>query len=142
MRVEGNRLLIELVGELTEKLVAVARIGKLAAAERIGRLPIHVEELLHESDGPFGTEDRTARRWLVTSCLAGAACTLVAGAAALGILGSDSNGGGAFASIQPFNSASLSPLKSDIGGKSVEIGIAASNGRSGLADLLRARSHR
>jgi murein DD-endopeptidase MepM/ murein hydrolase activator NlpD len=112
--------LIELVGELTERLVAVARIGKLAAAERIGRLPIHVEELLHESDGPFGTEDRPARRWLVTSCLAGTACALVAGAAVLGILGSDSNGGGAFASIQPFNSASLSPLKSDIGGKPVE----------------------
>jgi murein DD-endopeptidase MepM/ murein hydrolase activator NlpD len=101
--------LIRRVGKLT---------GKLAGVARVRCRPVHVESLDRDRNSPFETDTSPRNRWLITSCIAGAACTLISGAALLGFLSSDSNRDAAFASIQPFDS--LSPPKNDIGGKPLD----------------------
>jgi murein DD-endopeptidase MepM/ murein hydrolase activator NlpD len=89
--------------------------GKLAAVARVRSRPASIKN--RDRNGPFENDSPPTSRWLITACIAAAACTLVAGAALLGFLGSDEGRNSALASIQPPDQASMSPLKTDIDGK-------------------------
>jgi murein DD-endopeptidase MepM/ murein hydrolase activator NlpD len=103
--------LIRRVGKLTGKLTAVARIASR---------PVHIEDLDKRLRNRFRHDPPLSRRWLLTSCIAGAAGTLVIGAAVLGFVESDPSRSSALASIQPLDAASLSAFKGDIGGKALD----------------------
>ena len=61
--------------------------------------PVHVEQLDSDFDNPFDSEPSHASHWLLTTCIAGVAGTLVVGAAFLGFVGSNGYSNDALASI-------------------------------------------
>lgn len=63
--------------------------------------PIHIEELDHGEDDPFHHEEPRHNRWLLTTCVAGVAGSLVIASALLGIFGEDTTGNRTLASVNP-----------------------------------------
>ena len=61
--------------------------------------PIHIEELESDPHNPFGPDEPSGNRWLLTTCVAGIAGSLVVGTALLGVLGSGNGGDSALASV-------------------------------------------
>src|SRR4029453_12077642 len=61
--------------------------------------PVHVEQFDTDFDNPFDSEPSRASHWLLTTCIAGVAGTLVVGAAFLGFVGSNGYTNDALASI-------------------------------------------
>jgi murein DD-endopeptidase MepM/ murein hydrolase activator NlpD len=56
--------------------------------------PIHISELESDHHNPFGNSDEpTHNRWMLTTCVAGVAGSLVIGSALLGFLGNDAADG-------------------------------------------------
>lgn len=78
--------------------------------------PVRIADLESDYGNLVSSLGRISRSWLLTSCIAGGAVSLLAAAALVGFLGSESGRNGAYASIQPAGSASLSAVKSNIGG--------------------------
>ncbi len=72
--------------------------------------PVHVEQFDTDYDNPFETEPSRASHWLLTTCIAGVAGTLVVGAAVLGFVGSSGYSTDALASI---NSADTTAMRSN-----------------------------
>jgi hypothetical protein len=76
--------------------------GRPGLAPRVASAkPIHIEELESDPHNPFGADEPTGNRWLLTTCVAGIAGSLVVGSALLGILGSEGGGDSALASVSP-----------------------------------------
>ncbi len=61
--------------------------------------PMHVEQFATDFDNPFDSDTPRGSHWLLTTCIAGVAGTLVAGAALLGFIGSNGYSNDAHASI-------------------------------------------
>ncbi|HFC04740.1 MAG TPA: hypothetical protein ENJ55_03450, partial [Rhizobiales bacterium] len=79
--------------------------------------PIHVEELESSDHDPFHEEESRPHRWLITTCIAGVAGSLVIGAAILGLF-SDNATSTALASVnitEPWQKPNVS-AKSDLNG--------------------------
>ena len=76
--------------------------GRPGLAPRVAAAkPIHIEELESDPHNPFGADEPTGNRWLLTTCVAGIAGSLVVGSALLGILGSEGGSDSALASVTP-----------------------------------------
>src|SRR6266545_436114 len=73
--------------------------GNLPVSANGTRQPVHVEQLDSDFDNPFDSEPSHASHWLLTTCIAGVAGTLVVGAAFLGFVGSNGYSNDALASI-------------------------------------------
>jgi len=73
--------------------------GNLPAIANGGRQPVHVEQLDTDFDNPFESDTPRGSHWLLTTCIAGVAGTLVVGAALLGFMGSNGHSNDAYASI-------------------------------------------
>src|SRR5262245_41281875 len=92
---------------------------------RVASRPLHVDDLETDREGRFAARlrrpnRRRPNRWVLTASIAGGALTLVAGAALLGFINSESNRGSALASIQPPETGSIVPHKNDIGGSMLD----------------------
>lgn len=61
--------------------------------------PVHVEQFDADFDDPFAAEPTRPSHWLLTTCIAGIAGTLIVGAALLGFVGSTGYSNDALASI-------------------------------------------
>jgi murein DD-endopeptidase MepM/ murein hydrolase activator NlpD len=72
--------------------------------------PVHVEQFDTDFDNPFDSETPRGSHWLLTTCIAGVAGTLVVGAALLGFVGSNGYSSDAYASIN-----SRDAVRSNIG---------------------------
>ena len=75
---------------------------------------MHIEEF--EAKDAFDTKGPGQQRWLLTTCIAGIAGSLIVGSALLGIFGQNAAGTDAYASVQPSDPKSSGTLKSDMGG--------------------------
>jgi murein DD-endopeptidase MepM/ murein hydrolase activator NlpD len=73
--------------------------GNLPAIWNGARQPMHVEQLDTDFDNPFDCDTPGGAHWLLTTCIAGVAGTLVVGAALLGFIGSNGSSNDAYASI-------------------------------------------
>jgi murein DD-endopeptidase MepM/ murein hydrolase activator NlpD len=73
--------------------------GNLPAIANGARQPVHVEQLDTDFDNPFESDAPRGSHWLLTTCIAGVAGTLVVGAALLGFMGSNGHSNDAYASI-------------------------------------------
>jgi murein DD-endopeptidase MepM/ murein hydrolase activator NlpD len=62
---------------------------------------IHIEDLELGKDDPFHHEEPRQNRWLLTTCVAGVAGSLVIASALLGIFGDESTGNRTLASVNP-----------------------------------------
>ena len=63
---------------------------------------IHIEELDTDHHNPFGTADEpSGNRWMLTTCVAGIAGSMVIGSALLGFLGDRASTDAALASFSP-----------------------------------------
>ncbi|WP_119392911.1 M23 family metallopeptidase [Taklimakanibacter lacteus] len=69
--------------------------------------PVHVEQFDTDFDNPFETEPSRASHWLLTTCIAGVAGTLVVGAAVLGFVGSSGYSNDALASINSHETTTM-----------------------------------
>ncbi len=69
---------------------------------------------------PFDREDAPASRWMLTTCIAGIAGSLIIGGALLGLFGENAVPNGAFASIAPADQNSVRALKSSMGGNLID----------------------
>jgi len=74
---------------------------------------VHIEEL--EAEDAFHSERPNQQRWLLTTCIAGIAGSLIVGSALLGILGQNAASTGALASVQPIDPKSAGSAKADMG---------------------------
>lgn len=85
---------------------------------------IHIEELEADHHNPFSSEEPAAssNRWLLTTCVAGVAGSVVIGSALLGFLGGESGGESALASVSPAQlwQRTQAMLKGDYKGESTE----------------------
>jgi len=84
------------------------RVGRIAIRSEAARTsrgsgPIHVEDLDPDHLNPFHDDEQPQHhRWLITTCVAGMAGSVVIGTVLLGVFGSaDSAGGNTLASINP-----------------------------------------
>ena len=92
--------------------------GNLPVIASGARQPVHVEQFDTDFDNPFETEPSRASHWLLTTCIAGVAGTLVVGAAVLGFVGSTGYSNDAMASI---NSRDATPtMRSNVSGGFLE----------------------
>ena len=74
--------------------------GRSGLAQRAAPAkPIHIEELESDPHNPFDPDEPSGNRWLLTTCVAGIAGSLVVGTALLGVLGSGNGGDSALASV-------------------------------------------
>lgn len=73
--------------------------GNLPVAVNGTSQPVHVEQFDADFDDPFAAEPTRPSHWLLTTCIAGIAGTLVIGAAILGFVGSSGYSNDAMASI-------------------------------------------
>ncbi len=73
--------------------------GNLPVAANGTSQPVHVEQFDADFDDPFAAEPTRPSHWLLTTCIAGIAGTLVVGAAILGFVGSSGYSNDAMASI-------------------------------------------
>lgn len=73
--------------------------GNLPVAVNGASQPVHVEQFDADFDDPFAAEPTRPSHWLLTTCIAGIAGTLVIGAAILGFVGSSGYSNDAMASI-------------------------------------------
>lgn len=73
--------------------------GNLPIAVNGASQPVHVEQFDADFDDPFAAEPTRPSHWLLTTCIAGIAGTLVIGAAILGFVGSSGYSNDAMASI-------------------------------------------
>ncbi|MGE3873622.1 MAG: M23 family metallopeptidase [Parvibaculaceae bacterium] len=73
--------------------------GKLPVIASGARQPVHVEQFDTDFDNPFDSDTPRGSHWLLTTCIAGVAGTLVVGAALLGFMGSNGYSNDAYASI-------------------------------------------
>jgi murein DD-endopeptidase MepM/ murein hydrolase activator NlpD len=74
------------------------KTGNLPAIANGTSQPVHVEQFDTDFD-PFDSETPRGSHWLLTSCIAGVAGTLIIGAALLGFMGSNGPSNDAYASI-------------------------------------------
>lgn len=84
---------------------------------------IHIEDLDNDHDDPFHHEEPRHNRWLLTTCVAGVAGSLVIASALLGIFGEESPGTTQQASLDPANfwqQRSQGSLKGDYNGEVAE----------------------
>lgn len=107
--------------------------GRFAAVARIVSRPVHIAGLDSEDDSPFVREEPQDRRWLLTSCVAGIAGSLIAGGALLGIL-SNAAGPNALASVQSMDGLYRPPGKSDVASNILD--SAASNPVAGTEQAV------
>jgi hypothetical protein len=63
--------------------------------------PIHIEDLESDHNDPFHHDEPRHNRWLLTTCVAGIAGSLVIASALLGIFGEESSGNRTLASVNP-----------------------------------------
>jgi murein DD-endopeptidase MepM/ murein hydrolase activator NlpD len=77
------------------------------------RAAAHIEDL--EAEDSFDAATPNQQRWLLTTCIAGIAGSLIVGSALLGIFGQNAASTGAYASVQPTDSKSPATVKSDMG---------------------------
>src|SRR5262245_6786451 len=75
------------------------KTGNLPVIANGAGQPVHVEQFDTDFDNPFGSETPRRSHWLLTTCIAGVAGTLVVGAALLGFIGSNGYSNDAYASI-------------------------------------------
>ncbi|QIG47101.1 M23 family metallopeptidase [Nordella sp. HKS 07] len=75
------------------------KTGNLPVAVNGASQPVHVEQFDTDFDDPFAAEPTRTSHWLLTTCIAGIAGTLVVGAAILGFVGSTGYSNDAMASI-------------------------------------------
>jgi murein DD-endopeptidase MepM/ murein hydrolase activator NlpD len=73
--------------------------GNLPVIANGARQPMHVEQFDTDFDNRFDTDNPRGSHWLLTTCIAGVAGTLVVGAALLGFIGSNGYSNDAHASI-------------------------------------------
>jgi murein DD-endopeptidase MepM/ murein hydrolase activator NlpD len=73
--------------------------GNLPVIANGARQPMHVEQFDTDFDNPFDSDAPRGSHWLLTTCIAGVAGTLVVGAALLGFIGSNGYSNDAYASI-------------------------------------------
>lgn len=73
--------------------------GNLPVVANGARQPVHVEQFDTDFDNPFDSDTPRGSHWLLTTCIAGVAGTLVVGAALLGFMGSNGYSNDAYASI-------------------------------------------
>jgi len=73
--------------------------GNLPVIAKGAGQPVHVEQLDTDFDNPFDSDAPRGSHWLLTTCIAGVAGTLVVGAALLGFIGSNGYSNDAYASI-------------------------------------------
>ena len=85
-----------------------------AKVARKKRAAIHIEEF--EAKDSFEAQTPGQQRWLLTTCIAGIAGSLIVGSALLGIFGQNAASTDAFASVQPSDLKSSGTIKSDMGG--------------------------
>ena len=85
-----------------------------AKVARKQRAAVHIEEL--EAEDSFDAQAPNQQRWLLTTCIAGIAGSLIVGSALLGIFGQNAASTGAYASVQPNDVKSSGTLKTDMGG--------------------------
>jgi len=85
-----------------------------AKVARKKRAAVHIEEL--EAEDSFDAQAPNRQRWLLTTCIAGIAGSLIVGSALLGIFGQNAASTGAYASVQPSELTSSGTVKSDMGG--------------------------
>jgi murein DD-endopeptidase MepM/ murein hydrolase activator NlpD len=88
-----------------------------------GAKPIHIEELDTDHHNPFGTADEpTGNRWMLTTCVAGVAGSLVIGSALLGFFGDHAATETALASLSPSElwQRTQAALKGDYNGQITE----------------------
>jgi murein DD-endopeptidase MepM/ murein hydrolase activator NlpD len=102
----GSVQKVKLAGKRTARLGdsgLIARGGKstgnLPVIANGARQPVHVEQFDTDFDNPFDSEPSRGSHWLLTTCIAGVAGTLVVGAALLGFIGSNGHSNDAYASI-------------------------------------------
>jgi murein DD-endopeptidase MepM/ murein hydrolase activator NlpD len=88
--------------------------GNLPVTAKGPGQPVHVEQFDTDFDNPFDPETPRGSHWLMTTCIAGVAGTLVVGAALLGFMGSNGYSSDAYASID-----SREAVRSNIGGGSL-----------------------
>lgn len=82
--------------------------------------PIHIEDLDLDHNDPFHHEEPRHNRWLLTTCVAGIAGSLVIASALLGIFGETSTGNRTLASVNPADFWQQRPqatLKGDYNGE-------------------------
>ena len=75
------------------------KTGKSPAIANGARQPVHVEQFDNDLDNPFESDMPRGSHWLLTTCIAGVAGTLVVGAALLGFMGGNGHSNDAYASI-------------------------------------------
>jgi murein DD-endopeptidase MepM/ murein hydrolase activator NlpD len=85
-----------------------------AKVARKKRAAVHIEEF--EAKDSFEAQTPGQQRWLLTTCIAGIAGSLIVGSALLGIFGQSAASTDAYASVQPSDLKSSGTLKSDMGG--------------------------
>jgi murein DD-endopeptidase MepM/ murein hydrolase activator NlpD len=73
--------------------------GNLPVIAKSAGQPVHVEQFDTDFDNPFDSDTPRGSHWLLTTCIAGVAGTLVVGAALLGFIGSNGYSNDAYASI-------------------------------------------
>lgn len=101
---EGIGILNDRVESTAGRFAAIARIAGRTGA----KLPATLDEAHDDDSGD--------RRWLLTSCVAGIAGSMIAGAALLGVL-SNTQGPSAMASVQAVDGLYAPAVKTDITGK-------------------------
>ncbi len=84
-----------------------------AKVARKQRVAVHIEEF--EAKDSFEAQNPGQQRWLLTTCIAGIAGSLIVGSALLGIFGQNAASTDAFASVQPSGLNSSGTMKSDMG---------------------------
>lgn len=123
--------------------------GRDSAYAAHGGEPIHIEDLESDHHDPFHHphEPHTHHRWLLTTCVAGVAGSLVIGSALLGIFSEPQVSGSALASVSPaefWQQRSQVSLKGDYNGEIAsavemkpysEITTTLSDNNSGLTDF-------
>lgn len=73
--------------------------GNLPVVAKSAGQPVHVEQFDTDFDNPFYSDTPRSSHWLLTTCIAGVAGSLVVGAALLGFIGSNGYSNDAYASI-------------------------------------------
>jgi murein DD-endopeptidase MepM/ murein hydrolase activator NlpD len=72
------------------------------------------------NDESFEGDDAPSSGWMLTTCIAGVAGSLIVGGALLGLFGNDPVSNNAFASVPPHEQGSAKTLKSSMGGNLIE----------------------
>ena len=84
---------------------------------------IHIEDLEIEQDDPFHHEEPRHNRWLLTTCVAGVAGSLVIASTLLGIFGEEPSASGKLSALDPatfWQQRSQDTLKGDYNGEVAE----------------------